>query len=56
VTDRLSLVLAFDPNPESVVDAGEIFSEQRAATEPITCGDYLDWRFDQAFHYRAADT
>ena len=55
VTDRISLVLAFDPNPESIVDAGEIFPEQRAAAEPITCGDYLDWRFDQAFHYRAAD-
>lgn len=48
--ERLSIVLAFDPNPETVIDAGEIFG---TADEPlITCGDYLNWRFDKAFSYR----
>ena len=48
--ERLSLVLAFDPNPETLIDAGEIYGV--ADQEPITCGDYLEWRFEQAFSYR----
>ncbi|HPF47129.1 MAG: isopenicillin N synthase family oxygenase [Alphaproteobacteria bacterium] len=48
--ERLSLVLAFDPNPETIIDAAEIFGN---ANEPaISCGEYLTWRFDRAFAYR----
>jgi len=50
--DRLSLVLAFDPNPETKIDAREISPDATDCPEPVTCGDYLDWRFSQAFAYR----
>ena len=50
--DRLSLVLAYDPNPETRIDAGEVFPGATDCAEPITCGDYLDWRFSKAFSYR----
>lgn len=49
--ERLSLVLAFDPNPETIIDANEI-PGLTATEEPITCGDYLSWRFAKAFAYR----
>jgi len=49
--ERLSLVLAFDPNPETVIDANDI-PGLTATEEPITCGDYLTWRFEKAFSYR----
>ncbi len=49
--ERLSLVLAFDPNPETVIDANEI-PGLTTNEEPITCGDYLTWRFGKAFSYR----
>ena len=52
--DRLSLVLAFDPNPETVIDAGAIAPLNAAVPPPITCGEYLDWRFARAFAYRRA--
>ena len=54
--ERLSLVLAYDPNYETVVDPtllcapGEIPQH-----EPITVGDYLVWRLDQSFAYRQTD-
>lgn len=51
--ERLSLVLAFDPNPETMIDAHEVFGPgHEAGAEPITCGDYLIWRFGKAFAYR----
>lgn len=51
--ERLSLVLAFDPDPETLIDAGEVFGPSHRASEPpITCGDYLIWRFEKAFSYR----
>lgn len=50
-TERLSLVLAFDPNPETIIDANDI-PGLTAVEEPITCGDYLTWRFEKAFSYR----
>ena len=51
--ERLSLVLAFDPNPETMIDAKEVFgADYETKEEPITCGDYLNWRFDKAFSYR----
>lgn len=54
--ERLSLVLAYDPNPETMIDARELFgADYPAGEEPITCGDYLVWRFGRAFSYRKAE-
>lgn len=54
--ERLSLVLAWDPNPETQVDAAQVFPAGSArldgAAQPISCGDYLSWRFEKAFAYR----
>ncbi|MEL7469665.1 MAG: 2OG-Fe(II) oxygenase family protein [Pseudomonadota bacterium] len=51
--ERLSLVLAWDPNPETMIDARHVHGLDFDATEdPITCGDYLLWRFGKAFAYR----
>lgn len=51
--ERLSLVLAFDPDPETVIDSRDVFGpSHNAAAPPITCGDYLIWRFGKAFNYR----
>ena len=51
--ERMSIVLAFDPNPETLIDAKEVFGQEFAAPDdPITCGDYLIWRFNKAFSYR----
>jgi isopenicillin N synthase-like dioxygenase len=53
--ERLSLVLAYDPDPDTIIDARNIFGPgHKAAQEPITCGDYLIWRFEKAFSYREA--
>ena len=48
--ERLSLVLAYDPSPNMMIDPHDIFGDQ-CATEhkPITCGDYLTWRFEKSF-------
>ncbi|MBT6274514.1 MAG: isopenicillin N synthase family oxygenase [Chromatiales bacterium] len=51
--ERLSLVLAYDPNPDTVVDPSLFCSDgEEPNYEPITCGDYLLWRFRRAFAYR----
>ena len=51
--ERLSLVLAYDPDPDTVIDARDVFGPGHAASQPpITCGDYLTWRFGKAFAYR----
>ena len=51
--ERLSLVLAYDPNFETVVDPGAFCTEgETPRDEPILCGDYLLWRFEKAFAYR----
>ena len=51
--ERLSLVLAFDPNPETMIDACGIYGADHQAKQPaISCGDYLVWRFARAFSYR----
>ena len=51
--ERLSLVLAYDPNFETLVDPSAFCAEGEAPhDEPITCGDYLLWRFRKAFSYR----
>lgn len=52
--ERLSLVLAFDPDPETMIDAGEIYgADHQAKQTAISCGDYLVWRFAKAFSYRS---
>ena len=52
--ERLSLVLAFDPDPNTMIDSRDVFGKDHPAKEPpITCGDYLIWRFNKAFSYRA---
>ncbi|MDG2473982.1 MAG: 2-oxoglutarate and iron-dependent oxygenase domain-containing protein [Paracoccaceae bacterium] len=51
--ERMSIVLAFDPNPETLIDAKEIFGQDFDEPDvPISCGDYLIWRFNKAFSYR----
>jgi len=51
--ERMSLVLAFDPNPETVIDAREVTGPGPEIREAaISCGDYLLWRFGKAFAYR----
>jgi isopenicillin N synthase-like dioxygenase len=51
--ERLSIVLAFDPDPETIIDARDVFDTNFVAEDPpITCGDYLIWRFNKAFAYR----
>lgn len=50
---RLSLVLAFDPDPDTMIDARSVFGpDHKPKEEAITCGDYLIWRFERAFSYR----
>ncbi|MEM6463223.1 MAG: 2OG-Fe(II) oxygenase family protein [Pseudomonadota bacterium] len=54
--ERLSLVLAYDPEPQTMIDARDIFGPSaETAAEPISCGDYLIWRFGKAFSYRSTD-
>ena len=51
--ERLSLVLAWDPNFETFVDPRAFCADgETPHDEPITCGDYLLWRFRKAFSYR----
>ena len=51
--ERLSLVLAYDPNFETLVDPNAFCAQgETPHDEPITCGDYLLWRFRKAFSYR----
>ena len=51
--ERLSLVLAYDPNPETKIDAKDVFGADYVPKEdPITCGDYLNWRFAKAFAHK----
>jgi len=53
--ERMSLVLAFDPDPETMIDATQIYgAEIQHPQEPISCGDYLQWRFAKAFSYRSS--
>jgi isopenicillin N synthase-like dioxygenase len=51
--ERMSLVLAFDPNPETMIDASDIYgADHQVQQSSISCGDYLVWRFARAFSYR----
>lgn len=49
--ERFSLVAAVDPNFET--DMSPVVADGASAKhEPISCGDYLVWRFGKAFKYR----
>ena len=51
--ERISIVLAFDPNSETIIDPREVLNDGYDGNEkPISCGDYLIWRFKRAFSYR----
>lgn len=51
--ERLSLVLAFDPDPDTIIDACAVYGPEHVASQPaISCGDYLLQRFARAFSYR----
>ena len=51
--ERLSIVLAYDPNPETVIDPRSIMGADYSGDLPaMTCGDYLQRRFKKAFSYR----
>ncbi len=55
--ERLSIVLAYDPEPDTVIDPRDIFGPAcDTQNDPVTCGDYLTWRFEKAFSYRKAET
>lgn len=51
--ERLSLVLAYDPGPDTQIDPRAIFGKDvETSYAPITCGDYLIRRFAKSFAYR----
>ena len=51
--ERLSLVLAYDPEFETLIDPATFpAGGENPGDPPITCGDYLLWRFGKAFSYR----
>lgn len=51
--ERLSLVLAYDPDPATMIDPRGVLGDGvETEYDPITCGDYLTWRFAKAFAYR----
>lgn len=51
--ERLSLVVAYDPSGETLIDPAVVCAAgEEPKFEPITCGDYLTWRFGKAFSYR----
>tara|TARA_B100001123_G_C15201871_1_gene983724 strand:- start:244 stop:1209 length:966 start_codon:yes stop_codon:yes gene_type:complete len=51
--ERLSLVLAYDPEPQTMIDPRDILGQDCDPNQPpISCGDYLTWRFERAFSYR----
>jgi len=55
--ERLSLVLAFDPDPDTLIDACDVYGPEHVASQAaITCGDYLLQRFARAFSYRDKQT
>ncbi|MBN34632.1 MAG: 2OG-Fe(II) oxygenase [Rhodospirillaceae bacterium] len=53
--ERLSLVLAFDPDFDTVIDPQLVCAPgEEPREEAMSCGDYLIWRFGRAFDYRNA--
>ena len=53
--ERYSLVVAVDPDYDTLIDPGAVLSEGKESRyPPIRCGDYILERFDKAFAYRKA--
>ena len=51
--ERLSLVVAYDPDFDTLIDPAVACEPGEAAHyDPITCGAYLTWRFGRSFDYR----
>ena len=51
--ERYSLVVAWDPDFETVIDPGVVCRDGATPKHPpVTCGDYVLSRFDAAFAYR----
>ena len=48
--ERLSLALFWDPDYDTVVDAGAASASPKYA--PVSCGDYVRGRYDGSFSYR----
>ncbi len=54
--ERLSLVLAYDPDFDTLIDPAEtVQPDMTPKYDAITCGDYLVARFARAFAYRNKD-
>lgn len=54
-TERLSLVLAYDPAFDTLIDSNVTCASGEVPKEaPIRCGEYLEWRFRKSFAYRDA--
>lgn len=54
--ERLSLVLAYDPDFDTLIDPAETMQTNMTPKyDAITCGDYLVARFARAFAYRKKD-
>ncbi len=49
--ERLSCAMFIDPNRDTVI-APVLRAEETAKYPPVTCGDYVQGRFDAAFAYR----
>ena len=52
---RYSMPVAVDPDHDTLIDPRVVCAPgETPRYEPITCGDYLNWRFNKAFAYRKA--
>ena len=51
--ERYSLVVAVDPDYDTLIDPRAVLAEGEAPHYPaVLCGDYILERFDNAFSYR----
>ncbi len=50
--ERLSLVFAFDPDLQTLIDPRDVVADAAAGEAPILCGESLQWRFGKIFTYR----
>jgi isopenicillin N synthase-like dioxygenase len=51
--ERYSMVIAWDPNFETVVDPTVVCQNgEQPLYPPVNCGDYVLSRFDSSFNYR----
>lgn len=55
--ERLSLVLGYDPDHDTIIDPGLACGPSEAPRNtPISCGDYLIWRMQKSFVYQDSRT